>query len=208
MFLDLEQRLPLPTQIIIAISKIMNKSWWLFLLALAALAVSAKSYYKTEPHRLKVDSLLLAIPLVKNTILKVEIARFSYALAVLLKSAVPVVGALEVVTLCVDNRLLREKISSFQKKIKQGQSLSSCLKADKIFPHILTNMVAVGEESGELNEMLVRIASAFETEVNRNLKTIVSLIEPILILAIGGIVVLIATAILLPVFQINLLPPR
>ena len=133
-----------------------------------------------------------------------EIARFSYALSVLLGSGVPMLEALEVVTLSVDNRLFRNRIYGFAEKIRKGQSLSSCLQADKIFPPILTNMVAVGEESGELTEMLSRIGSTFETEVNRTVQTSVKLIEPMLILFIGGIVVLMVLSILLPIFTIDL----
>ncbi len=111
--------------------------------------------------------------------------------------------SLGVVTLSVDNRLFRQKIGSFKEKISKGQSLSSCFRADKIFPPVLSNMAAVGEEGGELTEMLFRIAASFETEVNRTVKTMVSLIEPMLIIFIGGIVVLLVFAILLPIFQLD-----
>lgn len=206
MFSDFGQALPLPTQIVIQTGRFMSKFWWLFIIAAIAFVVLAKSYYKLEKNKLVLDGILLKIPLVRSIIQKIEIARFSYALGVLLKNGVPVLEALGVVSLSVNNRSFRKKISSFQEKIRKGQSLSSCLQSDKIFPPILTNMVAVGEESGELTEMLFKIGATFETEVNRTVKTIVALIEPMLILFIGGIVVLIVLSILLPIFQIDFFP--
>ncbi len=205
MFSVLGQLLPLPPRIIIHTSKFMNKFWWLFVIGVATAIILIKSYYKIERNRLIVDGLILRLPLLKDIIQKVEIARFCYALGVLLKNGVPVLEALGVVSLSVDNRVFRKKISSFQEKIRKGQSLSKCLQEDTIFPPILINMVAVGEESGELTEMLERTATTFDTEVNRTVKTIVSLIEPILILFIGGVVVVIVFSMLLPIFQINFL---
>jgi general secretion pathway protein F len=205
MFADFGQVLPLATQIIIQTSTFMNRFWWLFVVVAGVLFVFIKSYYKTERNRLVVDSFVLNFPLVRSIIQRMEIARFAYALGVLLKSGVPVLESLGVVSLSVDNRLFRKKIFGFTEKIRQGMSLSSCLQADSLFPPILTNMVAVGEESGELPEMLFRIAATFETEVNRSVKTIVSLIEPALILFMGGFVVLLVLAILLPIFNLNFL---
>jgi type II secretory pathway component PulF len=206
MFSDFGKTLPLPTQIIIQAGRFMNRFWWLFIIAAIATLFFAKSYYKIEKNKLVIDGFILRLPLVKSIIQKIEIARFSYALGVMLKSGVPVLEALEVVTLSVNNSVFRKKISSFQEKIRKGQSLSGCLQAEKIFPPILTNMVAVGEESGELTEMLFRIGATFETEANRTVKTFVSLIEPMLILFIGGIVVLMVFSILLPIFQMDFFP--
>ncbi len=203
MFSSLGQALPLPTQILIHASSFMHRFWWLFVVAVTAAVIIARSYYKKEKNRLLVDRLILRIPLLKGVVQKVEIARFSYALAVLLGSGIPMLEALGVVGLSVENRLFRQKISSFQEKIRKGQSLSKCLQAEGIFPPILINMVAVGEESGELTDMLSRIAATFEADVNRTVKTMVSLIEPILILFIGGIVVLMVFSMLMPIFQMD-----
>ncbi len=118
MFSDLGQMLPLPTRIIIQTSKFMNKFWWLFVIGVATAIILIKSYYKIERNRLIVDGLILRLPLLKDIIQKVEIARFCYALGVLLKNGVPVLEALGVVSLSVDNRVFRKKISSFQEKIR------------------------------------------------------------------------------------------
>lgn len=203
MFADLEQALPLPTVIIMNVSGFMNRFWWLVLIVLAVVIALLRSYYLVERNRARVDAFFLHIPWARDIILKMEISRFTYALAVLLRSGVPILEALGVVTLSVDNRYLRQRIATFREKIRKGNSLSSCMKAERIFPAILANMAAVGEESGELNDMLFRIAATFEADVNRTVKTVVSMIEPVLILCIGAIVVLMVFAILLPIFQLD-----
>ncbi len=200
---DFGQALPMVTQITIAVSVFMNKFWWLFVLAVIGLAFLGQYYWKIEKNRLAIDSFILRIPFLKTIIQQVEISRFAYALAMLLKSGIPVLESLAVVILSLENRFFRQRISLFKEKISKGQSLSSCFKAEKIFPPVLSNMVAVGEEGGELTEMLFRIAANFETEVNRTVKTVVALIEPMLIIFIGGIVVLLVFAILLPIFQLD-----
>jgi general secretion pathway protein F len=200
---DFGQALPLATQITIAVSSFMNRFWWAFIIILAGMFFFFLRYLKDEKNRLALDSLLLSIPFLKKLIQQVEISRFSYALAMLLKNGVPLMESLEVVILSVGNRLYRRKISAFKEKISKGQNLSSCFRADKLFPAALSNMVAVGEESGELTEMLFRIAANLETEVNRTVKTMVTMIEPMLIIFIGGAVVLLVFAILLPIFQLD-----
>lgn len=205
MFSEFDQALPLPTQIIIQVSAFMNRYGWLLVLLTAAGIVFAKSYYRTEQNKLALDGLILRLPLLRSLIQKMEIARFSYALGVLLKSGVPMVEALEAVSFSVDNRVFRKKLSSFKEDIRKGQSLSKCLSGEKLFPPILINMVSVGEESGELSEMLNRIAATYESEVSRAVKTMVSLTEPVLILFIGGILLLVVFSILLPIFRIDFL---
>jgi len=203
MFADFGQALPLLTQAVMSASGFLNKFWWLIVLAIAALIVLGRAYYKDEKKRVGVDNFFLRLPKAGTVIQLIEVSRFSYALAMLLQSGIPMLNALSVVTLSMDNRFYRQKVSSFQEKISKGKSLSSCFAAEKIFPPLLANMAAVGEESGELPDMLFRIAQTFESEVNRNVKTIVSLIEPALILFIGGIVVVLVFAILLPIFQLD-----
>ncbi|HTZ11156.1 MAG TPA: type II secretion system F family protein [Candidatus Margulisiibacteriota bacterium] len=201
----LGQSLPMPTRILIQVSRVMHSFWWLLAAAAVVIFIFARAFYKNEKNRLMVDGLILRLPLVKTLIQKVEITRLTYSLAVLLKNGVPMLGALGVVNLSMENRVFRARVSSFQEKIRKGYSLSKCLREERIFPSILVNMVAVGEESGELTDMLARIAGTFETEVNRTAKSLISFLEPALILFIGGVVAFIVFSMLLPVFQLNLL---
>jgi len=201
MFTDMGQALPLPTQIIIQLSVFMNRFWWLIVLVIAALVMLVRAQYKLERSRLIIDRVLTGLPGIGAVIQRMEISRFAYALGVLLKNGVSMLEALKVVALGVDNRYLRGKIVAFPEQISKGKSLSNCFQSDTIFPAVLINMAAVGEESGNLTDMLFRIAASFEAEVSRTLKTVVGLIEPILILCIGGAVVVLVAAILLPIFQ-------
>lgn len=201
LFEDMEQALPVPTMMIMRASDFMRQFWWLVLIVCGLIVLALRANYRIERNRLAVDRFLLSIPLLKDILLKIEISRLTYAMAVLLANGLSMLDSLNVVALSVDNRFLRSRIASFPEKITRGQSLSSCFQTEKIFPPVLSNMAAVGEESGNLTEMLSRIAVTFEREVNRNLKTAVTLIEPILIILIGGIIVLMVAAILLPIFQ-------
>lgn len=205
MFYGLKQKLPFFTELILTSSRLVNKFGLIFIASTALIALRVKSYYKSERNRAKIDRIVLTIPVIKDIIIKMETARFAYALAILLKNAVPMIGALEVVSLTMVNRFLKEKITLCRKKIDKGESLSSCLRSEKVFPTVLTNMTAIGETGGRLSEMLFKAAESFEAEIHQNLKTAVSLLEPVLILFIGGITLCIVFAALLPIFQINFL---
>lgn len=205
MFSGLGQILPLSTRVIIQASALISRFWWLLLGATGAVILLGRYYYAIEKNKLRIDGIKLRLPWIGGLLRKMEIARFSYSLGVLLENGVSMLEALAVVILGVENRVFRNRISSFREKIRHGQSLSSCLKTDTLFPPLLLNMVGVGEESGELAQMLLRVAAAFEKEVNRATKTIVSLLEPLLILVIGSIIGLIVLSMLLPVFQMNIL---
>lgn len=205
LFASFGQALPIPTQIIVKLSNFMSRSWWFILAGIIALYLFLARYLRKEKNRLLADRLLLRLPLVKDLIEKIEMARLTYALGVLLKSGIPVLEALSVVGASVNNRVFKKSVSGFRDKISKGQSLSSCLQSEKIFPVILTNTVRVGEESGELADMLLKSASIFDSEANRTIKTFVSLIEPILVISIGCVIILIILSIILPIFQMNLL---
>lgn len=205
MFSEFGQVLPLSTRILIQLSAFMSKFWWLILIVVGLLIFLIRYNYKIEKSRFIMDSFLLRLPWLKDLIQKIEISKFSYSLGLLLQSGVSMLEALGVVVLGVENRVYRRKISTFGEEIRHGENLSSCLGSEELFPPLLTNMVGVGEESGELAQALLKIGMTFEKEVNRTVKTIVSLIEPILILVIGLIIGLIVLSILLPIFQMDIL---
>ncbi len=203
-FSDMGQKLPLATIVVMQLGSFCAQYWYLIVGGLGLAVFALRSQYHNEKTRVSLDHFILNVPGARDVVLKTETSRFCYALAMLLKNGGSMLEALGVVALSVDNRYLRRQLSTFQEKISKGASLSSCLAGEKLFPVVLTNMVAVGEESGTITDMLFRIGQTLETEVNRNLKTVVSLLEPVLILCIGGLVVLMVAAILLPIFQLDL----
>lgn len=202
-FADLNQDLPGLTRLVIGVSRFFQKSWWLLLALAGAAGVAARSFLRQDALRLGIDRLLLRLPLVKGAVQKMETSRFAYAFGVLLRNGVPMVSALRVIGLTVENRVFRQSLSGFESQIRKGKDLSACLREAGIFSVVLVNMVTVGEESGELGDMLLRAAGIFEAQLNRTLKTLVSLLEPLLILLIGGVVVIIVFAMLFPIFEMN-----
>lgn len=202
-FGDFSQQLPLLTRLVMGLSSFFQMTWWLFAVCAAGGGFAFRSLLRQEKYRLKFDGLLLRVPLVKTLIQKVETARFAHAFGVLLRNGVPMVGALHIIALSVQNRIYRQALSRFDSLIRKGKDLSACLREAKIFPDLLVTMVSVGEESGELGDMLLRAAGIFEAQLNRTVKTVVALLEPVLILIIGGIVMVIVFAMLMPIFEMN-----
>ena len=199
----LDQELPLLTRIVMGGSLFAQRTWWVFALLAALGGIFGRSLFKREDIRLRCDELMLRIPLVRTLVTRSEAVRFSYALGVLLRSGVPMVGALHIISLTLDNLVYRTSVAAFEAQIRKGKDLSSCLRTAQLYPEVLVNMVSVGEESGELGDMLLRAARIFESQVNRMIKTALSLLEPLLIVVIGGLVMIIVFALLFPVFQMN-----
>jgi type II secretory pathway component PulF len=134
-----------------------------------------------------------------------EISRFARTLATLLGNGVAILPSLEVVKQTLNNQVLKNEVNSFQSQVREGSSLAASIKKSQYFPIFVTNIVAVGEESGLLEKSLLRVADAYEREVDRVIKTMTTLLEPVIILIMGSIVGFIVISILLPIFQINLI---
>jgi general secretion pathway protein F len=149
------------------------------------------------------DRLKLKVPIFGPLGLKVAIARFSRTLAILLKSGVPVLTSLDIVKAVVNNRVLQQAIEEARHNIREGQDIAPPLRRSRLFPPLATHMIAIGEKSGKLEDMLLRVSETFETEVEATVQGLTSLIEPLMILLMGAVVGFIALSILLPIFQIN-----
>jgi type II secretory pathway component PulF len=202
LFTDIGQDLPLLTRIVMSVSSALSR-WWLVLLLLCG-GVGAFLHFNARTIRPFADKTLLSIPVLKDIIRKMEIARFTYGLSMLLKNGVPMLNAVEVVALNTSNCVFRQAISGFTERIQRGASLSECMRLNRLFPPAVINMAAVGEESGELTQLFERTAQTFESEINRSINTLVSLLEPALILLVGGVVMILVFAMLMPVFQMNI----
>jgi general secretion pathway protein F len=203
-FSDMHQTLPLITIVLIAISSFLQSFWWLILILLAA-GVAAFKYTTTgtEAGKHMWDSAKLKIPVWGQVNRKIAIARFSRTLATLLQSGVPLLTAMEIVRNVVNNILIGEAIRKAGKDVEEGKGLSGPLAQSGIFPPLVTEMIAVGEQSGTLEGMLNRIATAYETEAQTDIMVMTSLLEPIMILVMGLIVGFIVFSILLPIFEMN-----
>lgn len=202
-FQDMKQTLPLPTLMLIAVSDALRRFWWVGIVALVLMLFAIERYSRTDAGRLVLDRLKLKAPIFGALALKVAIARFTRTLAILLKSGVPVLTSLDIVKNIVNNRVLQHIIEEARDNIREGQDIAPPLRRSQLFPPLATHMIAVGEKSGKLEDMLLRVSDAFETEVEATVQGLTALIEPLMILLMGAVVGFIALSILLPIFQIN-----
>jgi len=198
---DLGQALPLPTLILIRASSFLAQWWWLLLILLALGLFSLQRYARTEAGRLRLDRLSLSFPLFGRLNLLVATARFTRTLGTLLRSGVPLLKALEIARNLMENRVLRQAVEDTEVAVREGEGLAPPIRRSGVFPPMVAQMAAVGERSGELEEMLFRVADTYEHQVDLTLNGLLSLLEPVMILLMGGVVGFIVLAILLPIFQ-------
>lgn len=205
MFEDMGQLLPLPTRLLINVSGFLRGFWWLILAVIFIGIFLLKRLYDKPQGKMQLDRLNLKLALWGEVVLKTEISRLMRTLSLLLSSGIPVVYALDISTSVLENEVLKFETQKFKELIKSGLSFSMCLKDSKLFPAFVTNIVNVGEETGSLEKSLLRIADDYDTEVDRTLKVLTRLLEPVIILAMGLVVGFIVLSMLLPIFQINLI---
>jgi len=206
MFSDLGQNLPLPTQILIGITNIIRNYWWLVISVIVFLFFVFRRVYKTGEGKYRIDGLKLKIPLFGNLFKKVEIAGLSRTLATLLNNGVPILESLNVVSEAIDNAVIKDEIIKAASSVKDGSNMASGFsKKGSVIPPLVINMIAVGEEGGQLEKALFKIAEGFERESDTAMKVMMSLLEPVLILVLGAIVGFVVISMLLPIFEIDFL---
>lgn len=198
---NMNQVLPLPTRILIGVTHFFAATWWLFLLAAVAGVVAGRRYLQTERGRFQFDRLKLTLPLIGKANLLLLTARFTRTLATLLRSGVPLLAALEIVQNLISNRVIKKTIGETLTAVREGEGLAPPLQRSGVFPKMVPQMAAVGEKSGELEEMMLKVADVYERQVDSTINTLLSLLEPLMILMMGAVVGLIIMAILLPIYQ-------
>ena len=204
MFNEMEVALPLPTQILILMSNFMRDYWWIILSAGIFIGISINRIFKTTEGKRLFHRWQLRLPVLGDLIMKREIARFARTFGELLKNGVNILQALQISSETMNNSIIADEIGKIRTNISEGERLSDPLKNSVIFPPVVVNMIAVGEEAGHLENVLTKIAVSFENEVDRSVKAFTSLFEPAIILMMGVLVGFIAISMLLPVFTINL----
>ena len=204
-FVNMGQSLPLPTRILISISVLLRK-WWLGIIALiGAAAALLKMQAKTKVGRLYFSALKLGVPVFGKLTLKAELSRFSRTLALLAENGVPILKALDISIPVVENEIIRNQLTKSTTELEQGGSFGRSLKGSRIFPIFMTNLIIVGEESGKLGEALAEVANSYERDTDEAMKIMASLLEPLMILVMGLVVGFIVVAMLLPIFEINVM---
>ncbi|MGH7899642.1 MAG: type II secretion system inner membrane protein GspF [Candidatus Binatia bacterium] len=202
-FVESKQVLPLPTRVLIGTSGLLAQWWPLLLMLLVAAAIGFRYYIRTPGGRYSYDRWVLRSPVFGKLLQKIAVARFSRTLSTLLKSGIGLLPSLDIVKNIVDNRVLYEATEAARDAIREGQSIAPPLKKSGIFPPLMIHMIAVGEKSGQLEEMLFKTAETYEGEVDTSIATLTTLLEPVMIVFMGGVVTFIVLSILLPIFQMS-----
>jgi general secretion pathway protein F len=202
-FEEMGQTLPLPTRILMAISNLFKGYWWVIIIGCILLIVGIRRYLQTPQGALNWDRIKLRLPLFGGISLRGAVARFARTLATLLQGGLPILNSLEIVKTVVNNQLLAQAIEETKAEVREGEGIAPSLKRSGLFPAIVTHMIATGEASGNLEEMLAKVADAYEAEVETKVTALTSLLEPLIILAMGVVVGFIVISILLPIFEMN-----
>ncbi|MCG2711111.1 MAG: type II secretion system F family protein, partial [Candidatus Omnitrophica bacterium] len=202
-FSTLGGTLPLPTQILIGLSDTLSKYFLIAVIVLGLIAVGLGKLIQTTKGRAKFDQLKLNLPVFGPLLRKVAVARFSRTLSTLIRSGVPILGALEIVGKTSGNVVIEDAVEKARIGIREGESISTPLAKSKAFPPMVTRMISVGEESGELEKMLTKIADFYEDQVDAAVSGLTSLIEPLIIAFLGIVVGSIVIAMFLPIFKIT-----
>ena len=202
-FEDMQQALPLPTAVLIAVSDFVRTAWWLMAAALAAVALGLRSYLRTDEGRLAWDRWRLRIPVFGPLHRKIAVSRFARTLGTLLKNGVPLLSSLEIVENVVGNRVLEAALQEARGQIGEGASIHEPLRRSGVFPPVLIHMIHVGEKSGTLEDMLGKVADTLDNEIDTAVNTLTAALEPAMILGLALFVGFIVFSILLPIFEMS-----
>jgi general secretion pathway protein F len=201
MLQEMEMALPWPTLLLINLVDLLVDWWWLLAIGLVACVTLLLRYRRSESGRLRTDQMLLKAPLIGRLLLLIATSRFSRTLGTLLQSGVPLIKALDISRNLLANRVLSQAVESAIVKVQEGGSLAVALRESAVFPPMLVQVTAAGEQSGKLEEMLFRVADTYEHQSDLSITGMLSLLEPLMILFMGGVVGFAVLAILLPIFQ-------
>jgi type II secretory pathway component PulF len=205
MYLDMRQKLPLPTRILLMITKGTKQFGGWLAIAIAFIILLFKRQTKTEAMKARVSAFKLHIPLFKDFVLKAELARFSYTLELLIRSGIPILRAIQIAIPVLNNEVIKKQLQSSYNALEQGGSFGRSLKESKLVPLFMSNLIIVGEESGRLADSLSEIGDSYERDTDETLKVLATLLEPMMILVMGLIVGFIVMAMLLPIFEVNMI---
>ncbi|MFH1847408.1 MAG: type II secretion system F family protein [Candidatus Omnitrophota bacterium] len=203
MFSGFGAALPAPTMFLINLSDAMRHYFVFFVVGFVIFGVIVKRYTRTEKGQTVIDGLKLKMPVFGELFKRVAISKFTRTLSTLMKSGVPILTALEIVAKTAGNRVVEKSINTVRDSVREGESISSPMAKSGIFPPLVTRMVAVGEKSGELETMLIKIADFYDEQVDAIVDGLTSLIEPLIIAFLGIVIGGIVISMFLPIFQIS-----
>ena len=194
--------LPVPTRIVIGMSRFLKGYWWAVLAGLGGGFFLLKNYYKTSNGQLNIDKLMLKLPVLGDVLRKSAVSRFTRTLGTLISSGVSILDGLEITAKTAGNRVISDAIMASRASIAGGDTISSPLQKSNVFPPMVISMIAVGEQTGGLDEMLSKIADFYEDQVEAAVKQLTSILEPIMIVLVGSIVGFIVVSMYMPMFKV------
>jgi type IV pilus assembly protein PilC len=202
-FNDFGSALPAPTQFLVDVADFMKVKWWLLLLIVNSTVITIKVLSKIRLVKRIMDRVLLKMPLVGDLVTKVAVARFARTLGTLLNSGVPILQALRITKETINNEVIQNAVQKVHDSIKEGDTIAAPLDESKVFPSMVVNMIDVGEETGSLDSMLNKVADIYDAEVEAAVEALLSLMEPAIIVCLGGVIGFIVVALYLPIFSLG-----
>jgi len=197
---------PLPMMVLLVLSGFLTGFWWLILLVIGGGAYWIYSRLKTEEGRLNWDRQVLKLPVVGSVLRKLEVSRFSRTLGTLLQSSVPLIQSINLVKEIVENQAIASTMESIKSGVKKGEGLTRPIRQAEIFPPFALHLLAVGEETGRLDDMLLQIADSYDRDLKRSLQRLVALLEPAIILVMGLVIGVMVVSMMYSIFSINDVP--
>jgi type IV pilus assembly protein PilC len=201
MFASVGMELPLPTRIVIGASDLLIDYWWLMLLVAGLVVLGIRNYYQTSDGRRKIDQMMLNSPVLGDLLRKSAVSRFTRTLGTLISSGVSILDGLEITAKTAGNRVIHDAVMESRNSIAGGETIAGPLEKSKVFPPMVISMIAVGEQTGGLDEMLSKIADFYDEEVDVAVSALLSLMEPLMIVVLGVIVGGMVIAMYLPIFD-------
>jgi type IV pilus assembly protein PilC len=201
MFASVGMELPLPTRIVIGASDMLLGYWWAAIGILIALTFALRAYYRTDGGRLRIDQMLLSSPVLGDMLRKSAVSRFTRTLGTLISSGVSILDGLEITAKTAGNQVIHNAVMESRQSIAGGETIAGPLEKSKVFPPMVISMIAVGEQTGGLDEMLAKIADFYDEEVDVAVSALLSLMEPVMIVVLGVIVGGMVVAMYLPIFD-------
>jgi general secretion pathway protein F len=203
MFEDMKQQLPFLTLMLLGVVRFFSSYWWLILIVLVGGGYYLRRYSRTVAGREKLDGMLLRLPLFGPLVRMIFISRFTRTLGTLLQSGVPALAALDIVKNVVGNTVLANTIQKARENVREGEPIADPLRRSGLFPPVVVQMVAVGEKSGELEKMLLKVSDSFDKLVENRISTFMSLLQPVMILVMAVVIAIILIAVLLPIIDMS-----
>jgi len=202
LFASLGVTLPLPTRIVVGLSNFIGTFGWVFVVLAIGIFFAFRAYYKTENGRYNVDYVMLKLPVIGSLLRKIAVARFTRTLGTLITSGVPLLESMDITARTSGNAVVERAILNVRKAVEEGRTLTDPLKESGVFPNMVTQMIAVGEQTGAMDAMLQKIADFYEAEVDAAVKDMLTLLEPVIIAFLGFTVGGVVISLYLPMFEL------